>query len=161
MMSLRQIEQLIERKSYRRLLDRLLDNGRCVRQHVRRRLHEPPYLVGTALGLALQRVCELSYGPSEIGARLAEEVRLRLGMAVEALTSANASPDALASAAVALRGLRDWLGDWGDTEVRALKVVRGFMDRADVARRDPVAVEIARWQLNAMLPAASTERTAA
>ncbi|MCP3904342.1 MAG: hypothetical protein GY715_11990 [Planctomycetes bacterium] len=163
MMSIRQIEQMIERKSYRRLVDRLLDNGRCVRHHVRRRLLQPEHLVGTALGLALQRVCEMSYGPCEIGARIAEEVRGRLAAATDALASPATISEALPAATVALRGLADWVGrddhrvstasdDGRDPTIRrALDAVTAVVGGADLARSDPVAVEIAEWQLGRML----------
>jgi len=139
MLSIRQIEKLIEAASHRRLVQRILANGRCQEPAIIDRLVEPGAAAPAALGLALQRLLELSWGPT---AALAGTVRRLLscqdsqGMfrtpivalvaaVAEAgemapaqgntLRSADPSSPALAATAVALRGL----AQWHDREPRA------------------------------------------
>lgn len=62
MISIRQIGRLLSQQSYRQLADRILANGRCHCDALRAALLEPPRVRPVALGLALQRSCELAYG---------------------------------------------------------------------------------------------------
>lgn len=63
MLSLRHIERMVETKAYPRLIQRILANGRCESPSAIQRLLEPRAVSPAALGLALQRVLELAYGP--------------------------------------------------------------------------------------------------
>ncbi len=98
MISLLQIQRLVEEKSYGRLIDRILTNGRSVEPAVAKKLHHTEMLVPAAYGLALQRCCELSYGPTEI----AHEVAMRLLIRQRDDGSFGGSP---AATAIAARGL--------------------------------------------------------
>lgn len=70
MLSLRHIERMVESKAYSRLIQRILANGYCDRPSAIQRLLEPRAVSPAALGFALQRVLELSYGPLELADHL-------------------------------------------------------------------------------------------
>ncbi len=151
MISLHQIEQLLRAESYDRLIERVLANGRSVAGTLAARLHEPDARAPAACGLALQRCCELSYGPTAIAGDLAS----RLLAQQEGDGSFGGS---FAAAAVALRGLSDYaqqhreIGEAVD-EPTAAGISRGMeaLRRAQAddcgLGTDAEAWAIVRWQL--------------
>jgi len=64
MLSIRQIDKLMDAAAHRRLAQRILANGRCQEPAIVDRLLEPGAVAPAALGLALQRMLELSWGPT-------------------------------------------------------------------------------------------------
>jgi hypothetical protein len=157
-----QILRLVEAQEYSRLIDRLLSNGRCHSAQAIDLLGRPEAAAPVALGLALQRLCELTYWPHPHGAGLAHRlVRMQrrdgaFGGGLE--PSADAT---LAATAAALRGLIDWLAQHnhsGRNDDR-LALIRNSIDRAwralatacATARAsdqwDHVAWAIVLWQL--------------
>ncbi len=66
MLTVAQIERLVESREFGRLAARIVENGRCdaaEEAEVRRRIDAGCGLEPAALGLALQRMCELTYAP--------------------------------------------------------------------------------------------------
>lgn len=64
MLSVKQIHQQVQSRAYRRLTQRILANGRCQSPQILKRLLEPGAVAPAALGLALQRLFELTWGSS-------------------------------------------------------------------------------------------------
>jgi hypothetical protein len=116
MLTLSQIERLLDAGHYGVLLDRVLANGRCHERELRQALRCPGVLAAAALGMALQRVCELSYGPSPLAARLADRLldlqQVDGGFGPDRDTPA-AARDAILASAIALRGLLDCTAQLG------------------------------------------------
>jgi hypothetical protein len=155
MISTAQIQRMVQTGAFSRLVERILANGRCQSDPARRRLAEPSAAAAAGIGLALQRLCELTYGPSEAAAGLAERL---LGLqGPDGLFGSG--PDAsIAASAVALRGLLDWRRQREDARAapdhRLAGAIRRGMDAlvASVARRrvaplDRVDLEVVLWQL--------------
>lgn len=156
MFSLNQIERLMEVGAYQRLIDRILANGRCDVLEARRRLGEGGNARLAALGLALQRCCELTYGPTEIGRQLAGELRLALLTGDNTLSM---QPGA-GALAVAARGLLDWIArlaqlDETDSDAsiehtavtRCLSLIGAAQDRSGLIGNDAAESAIVLWQL--------------
>ncbi|QOJ17519.1 MAG: hypothetical protein HRU76_07975 [Phycisphaeraceae bacterium] len=74
MLSIPQIRHLVDARAYERLIDRVLTSGRSGNLSVRLRLGAPQAQPPAALGLALQRVVELTYGPTPLAADLATRI---------------------------------------------------------------------------------------
>jgi len=72
MMTLSQVERWVEQEAHQVLLDAVVTNGRRVGLAARLRLSDPAGLAGASVGLALQRVLELSYAATPLTRRLAE-----------------------------------------------------------------------------------------
>lgn len=106
MISERQIARLVEFQEYRQLVDRILSNGRCRSRAAQRILNHPEAAAPAALGLALQRISEITYGPTEAACALSRSLiamQRRDGLFTVAQ---HPSLDCLlASTAAALRGL--------------------------------------------------------
>lgn len=64
MLSVKQIHQQVHSRAHRRLTQRILANGRCQSPRILKRLLEPGAAAPAALGLALQRLFELTWGSS-------------------------------------------------------------------------------------------------
>lgn len=127
MISVRQIQRLTDIRAFPRLIERILVNGRCNSTEAHRRLLEPGAVAPAALGLALQRLEELTYGPcptaeTVLGSLLELQSSSGLFMSPGAnptgLPVCQTSPGqpgkqcpdgALAATAVALRGILDWI----------------------------------------------------
>jgi hypothetical protein len=111
MLNLQQIERLIEANQYPHLIQRILANGREVDERVHRALLCPAIVAPAALGLALQRACELSYGPTDVVERIVARL-LDLQHANGRFGSDRFTPratgDAIIATAIALRGLLDY-----------------------------------------------------
>jgi len=166
MISLTQIQRMIDHGSFAQLIRRVLSNGRCtcpaIREHLLSSANGPDTPIA-ACGFALQRCCELSYMPTDLAADLARR-----------LTSAQmpdgrfgiADDTSLACTAIALRGLFDYreqLRDAGEASlsgemVSAIPDLDDRIDRGLAALSHMVNVEtaevshaigtaIAVWQL--------------
>src|SRR4051812_34387650 len=104
MMNVRQIERLVERSEHRQLAQRILLNGRCLHQQALERLTQPHNVETAALGLALQRIVELTYRPTAIAAAVAKQL---LDLQQRDGLFGDASSASVASSAAAVRGLMD------------------------------------------------------
>jgi hypothetical protein len=106
MISQHQIVRLIEAREYRQLTDRILANGRCRSPLARRTLMQPDAAQVAAIGLAIQRVCEMSYRPDASAAGLVHrllDLQREDGM-FKMATGAD-EPATIAATAVAIRAL--------------------------------------------------------
>lgn len=100
MISIPKIIRLVAAGQDERLLDEVVRNGRSMPLAVRMRLSEPGVLPAAAAGLALQRVCELTYRPTEASIALMRRVLDR-----QQLGAAEGSFGSVAGTAIALAGL--------------------------------------------------------
>jgi hypothetical protein len=158
MLSLTQIQRLVATGDYRLLVERVLSNGRLDGCAVRSCLTDPRAVVPAALGLALQRACELTYGPAAIAVDLARRLldqRRGDGLFGTGQTSS------IAASAVAIGGLLALFdqcrADGSDVRL-ALDEIKAAVDSAlaalgDLQRedgrlgRDSTDVAIMLWQL--------------
>ncbi len=158
MLSPSQIGRFITNEDYRRLVDRLLSNGRCHSRRAQAVLHVQESLEVAAIGLGLQRICELAYWPVPEGADLAHRL-LRLqprdGLFGPPHSMPNAAP-IIAASAVALRGLIEWNGAFEHREderpLLERSIDRGLRALASVwsgaaTSRELVPWAIVLWQL--------------
>ena len=155
MISPNQIERMVAANAYGRLVGRILANGRCRSVEARTHLAQPPSAPAAALGLAVQRLCELTYGPSEMTARLVK--RLLLLQQPDGRFGETASPTAAATA-VALRGLLAWRDQLEQAHHVLSPALAAAIERGLVAlsatlgddsksQTDRLDVEIILWQL--------------
>lgn len=106
MISQPQIVRLIEAQEYRHLIDRILANGRCRSAAARRVLMRPECAAVAALGLALQRLCEITYRPTPAAQMLAQQlIALQRDDGTFGDPLEISAESSLAATAVALRGL--------------------------------------------------------
>lgn len=139
MMNVAQIERLTHEEAWPRLVQRVLANGRCPAQAIVERLCEPGLggmaeVAGPAL--ALQRVCELSWSPSELTDRLAAQMTA----AQEELSAPQDWSDLMRSALV-VRALDDLMAltcAAGTKSMTALQ--RAITTAGDRAARSAVTV---------------------
>lgn len=116
MLNLVQIDRLAEQNAWERLIERVLHNGRGGDLVMRLRLVREEAAAPSALGLAVQRTCELTYGPSAVGTGLVAQL-LHLqrddGFFVSAVddhspTASSPRRASPAATAIAVRALNDW-----------------------------------------------------
>jgi hypothetical protein len=108
MLNLHQLERLLDEGQYHQLIDRILANGRATEPSIRKALTHSAILAPVALGLALQRAGELSYGPSELAERILSRL-LDLQLPDGRFGSERSSPrHSIIVTAVALRGMLDY-----------------------------------------------------
>src|SRR4051812_35090518 len=106
MISQNQIVRLIQAEEFRQLIDRILANGRCNSAIAKRVLRQVEVAAPAALGLAIQRLSELTYGASRFAEVLASRLALMQGTDGMFGGGAQAPPESrLAATAAALRGL--------------------------------------------------------
>jgi hypothetical protein len=74
MLNLPRLSRLVESGEFERILEEVSRNGRPLPIGVRLRLSEPAGLPPSAMGLALQRVCELTYRPTPLAVALARGI---------------------------------------------------------------------------------------
>lgn len=103
MISTRQIDRLVKQHAYRQLACRILANGRCHCDQLQDALLEPHRVRPVALGLALQRCCELAYGRDAGADDLA--ATLLATQRADGLFDMHAD---IAGSATALAGLLTW-----------------------------------------------------
>jgi hypothetical protein len=154
MISQVQIQRMIETGAWGRLVQRVLANGRCRSAAARRRLSEPGPAMAAGIGLALQRLCELTYGPSDMADGLAGRL-LRL-QRPDGLFGGRVAPSVAASA-VALRGLLIWGEQRGrsagtdhllDSAIeRGIASIAAALSRPGLRPPDRVDIEVVLWQL--------------
>lgn len=106
MLSQQRIARWVQSRSYGTLVGAILSNGRNSCQTIRGLLTHPDAVAPAALGLALQRLDELSYGPNPLAEQI---VRLLLAMQADSGQFGGSNPAASrAATAVACRGLLGW-----------------------------------------------------
>lgn len=159
MISQNQILRLVEAHEYRQLVDRILTNGRCRSQLARGMLNRPEAVPASALGLALQRLAELTYRPSELAEILAR--RLATLQRPDGLFGHGISPSnetLLAATATAVRGLMTTASHGPNASLEFCGPISIAIDRglAALAQRygdgqhvgvDAVGWAIVLWQL--------------
>ncbi|UCD75849.1 MAG: hypothetical protein JSV91_02810 [Phycisphaerales bacterium] len=155
MISRRQIERMARSRSWGVLAERILANGRCLGEKGRERLCRPAGASAAGLGLALQRLAELTYGPDPLGDVLME--RLCAEQRDDGLFGAGYQPSPAASAA-ALKGLMVWAdrqaengracgGRTIESIHRGLAELSTRLDRMADAFIDEVDLAVILWQL--------------
>jgi hypothetical protein len=155
MISRVQIQRMIEIGAWDRLVQRILANGRCRSAAARRRLSEPGSAMVAGIGLALQRLCELTYGPSEIAGGVARRL-LRL-QRPDGLFEGGPSLS-IAASAIAIRGLLDWGEQCGRRAAgrhlrlegaieRGIAALAAALSRPGRLAPDQVDLEVVLWQL--------------
>lgn len=159
MLNPNQIVRFIDSRNHRMLVDRVLVNGRCHSRLARSLLEQPEIIGVSALGLGLQRVCELAYWAVPEGAELAHRLirtqrRDGLFVAGTSPTTLNAS-HLMASTAVAARGLIDWRSQFQHRDEEAA-LLDACISRAlnalaaacrSTATADSAALAVVLWQL--------------
>lgn len=105
MLSLNRIERLADGGRFGDLLNEVSENGRWLPLPVRLRLADEGSLQTAALGLALQRACELVYRPSPFIASLADRLSERL----TDQSAPRAAPGAVAAAMGGLLAFRKYM----------------------------------------------------
>jgi hypothetical protein len=159
MLSPARITRLVEQKSWDTLVRTILANGRCVAPPIRRRLAQPVAAPIAGIGLALQRLTELSYGRCPAIIDLTSRL-LGLQDPEGLFVSATAPLERpVAASAVALRGLAAaWSGPAAMRPATLGDQVHAAVDRglAALARRqspcgrigaDLVDAAAVLWQL--------------
>lgn len=115
MLNLTQIERLAQTNGWERLVERVLENGRGGLLAVRMRLALEEAIGPAAIGLGLQRACELTYGPTPLLEGLAARL-VHMQRQDGHFVSPDASPDSdgssrrpsPAATAIAIRALLAW-----------------------------------------------------
>src|SRR5690606_19629896 len=110
MLSQRQIMRLVDAEEYKVLVERILANGRCPSGMTRQLLTRPEVAAPAGIGLTLQRLTELTYGPSPVANHLAR--RLLAMQRRDGLFGYGSEPTnelLLAATAAALRGMLAWV----------------------------------------------------
>ncbi len=79
MMNASRIDRLVRADRLEQLLEEVLSNGRRLPLAARAVLHDGPALEMAAIGLALQRLVELTYTPQALSVSLAERLAALLG----------------------------------------------------------------------------------
>jgi len=135
MLRVSQIMQLLRAEQFSLLVDRVLANGRCRSKLVRQALRQGETVEVAAMGLALQRMLELTYGPTAEGDELVHRLlrlhstaddscrgdegespksdhgdgNVRLSDDLFGVADRSSITSRLAASAVAIRGLNAWL----------------------------------------------------
>ncbi len=140
MLNIRRIERLADTGQWEALIEALAANGRPLPLSVRLRLSEAPSATVAALGLALQRMTELTYAPTpealEAAARLCDQIHL-------AAQAQSAERPCGAAVAVAMAGL-------GDLARQANECGRGLA--APLAERIESSLRASTWLLAQSFP---------
>ncbi|MFN0010573.1 MAG: hypothetical protein ACKVS8_02900 [Phycisphaerales bacterium] len=140
MLNIRKIERLADTGQWEALIDALAANGRPLPLSVRLRLSEAPSATVAALGLALQRMTELTYAPTaealEAAARLCDQIHL-------AARAASSNRPCGSAVAVAMAGL-------GDLARQANDCGRGLA--APLAERIESSLRASTWLLAQSFP---------
>ena len=128
MLSPSQIGRFIANRDYRRLVDRLLNNGRCHSRRAQALLHAPESIEVAAIGLGLQRICELAYWPVPEGIEFSHQL-FRLQRRDGLFGPAHSNPSdgwIVAASAVALRGMSEWSAAFEHREDERLLLERSI-----------------------------------
>lgn len=157
MISLTQIERMIDHGSYPQLIRRILSNGRCTCPAIREHLIGSPAgpdIPLAACGIALQRCCELSYLPTALAGKLAGRL---LDAQMPDGRFGIADDTSLATTAIAVRGLiefREQLCEAGESiqvldpaVKRGVSAVTQMVNTSTATRDHATGILIAVWQL--------------
>jgi len=106
MVNTRQIIRLVTAEAFHGLVIRILENGRTADRATIDRLCCDSTLAPCGLGLAVQRLCELSFGPAREAGGLVE--RLMTYQRSSGLFGGSGTDESLSASAVALRALLAW-----------------------------------------------------
>lgn len=166
MIALTQIETMLAHRAFGQLVRRILENGRGASEPIRDRLLRPECVLPAALGLALQRGCELTYGPVPATLRLARRiVRLerpnglfRAADRVVAGADKANRPAGMAAIAVVVRGLIEFTHQLeaagtdqgrriGSAAARAIRALAAGQRSSGLIGRDAIDSAIVAWQL--------------
>lgn len=131
MISMNQIARMIDHECHAQLIDRILSNGRCRSALVRQVLMESDALPTAALGLALQRISEMTYRPEPLSDSIAQHL-LTLQRA-DGLFAGTADANlniSLAATAVAVRGLITHQSQRGMAGFATVSPINTAVDRA-------------------------------
>jgi hypothetical protein len=159
MITPRQIERLVELQEYRQLVERILTNGRCRSRAALALLKRADVAAPAAIGLALQRLAEITYGPSDLANDLAR--RLIAMQRRDGMYGGGPNPSSeslIAATATALRGLLSCVSQQSSTNVAAQQPILQAIDSGVAAlakqfkcdakvQHDAAAWAIALWQL--------------
>ncbi len=167
MINITQIDRLVEQRAWERLIERILQNGRGGNLQVRLRLARRDAAAPAALGLAIQRLCELTFGPTPIARGLvAQLLHLQDGNGGFVESGSDGQPESAdccrrvspAATAIAVRALIQWsdfaqmCGEDVDPRI-AVAVSRGLFalaclqDEVGGFDNDVVESAIVLWQL--------------
>ena len=149
MININQIERLIDQNEFVRLVERVLQNGRCSEPAIRSRLAQPGVAPITGRALALQRTLELSFGPTRTSSILVRSL-------VRSQTSDGwfgHSDQLIVSTAVAVRALCD--AEYVSTDHAAvqsaitdgLRAIGQQQSNSGGFNDDPLTDAIVLWQL--------------
>lgn len=155
MISKRQIERLAGAESWSVLARRILANGRCLCRRGQERLCSSSASAEAGLGLALQRLAEITYGPDPLGDELF--LRLLARQRRDGLFGPGPHHSPAASAA-ALKGLLVWAdrqAEWGrpcdrrvlDAIFLGLNRLCAILDRGDRSLTNEADLAVILWQL--------------
>ncbi len=163
MLNARQIDMLISRQRFGRLVDRILANGRCPDRSVRDALRQPRIARPVGLALALQRRCELAYRNEEAIDRIGDEL-LSSQREDGWFTAVDDGRPNVTATALAIRALYVWAvlrtahpsTDTGDRsrDERIRAALRGAVDALTTAQGEDGLIDadllgslIVLWQL--------------
>jgi hypothetical protein len=139
---------MVDQQTHRRLVERVLANGRCRSQAARLRLQGPLAAAPAGLGLALQRLCELTYSAGDAETAVAR--RLLCLQGGDGLFGAGPEPHlgATAVAVGALLAYRRLAGGPGAAVDAAIdQALEAVADVVATGAVDRVDLELVVWQL--------------
>lgn len=146
------LARLVEQGQFDRLLDCVLRNGRHASEPVRRRLSDPRALRAAALGLALQRACELAYAPVDEVMNLLDAVRAE--QRPEGFFGADADAASTSACTAGIEAFLQLVGEdhpaARQARAAASAAVVWLVSTSATTGRD---ADIVRWALGARVPA--------
>ena len=158
MLSLFQIQRMINQRQFPQLVSRILANGRCEDRRIIERLLQPQNVMCAGLALSLQRVVELTYRPTAV----AEALACRLLDQQRGDGLFGSAGDELALTALAFRALSNLARQHGLAGQRLPRRIEVALDlaldqalaaltlRQDLEHQlgcDPIDRDIVAWQL--------------
>lgn len=161
MLSTHQISSLVRFEEFPRLVDRVLANGRCPNPVVRRQMSLSEVAAPAGLGLGLQRLAELSYGPTMLGQHLVDRLISLQRKDGNFGSGAEPSVDSmLAATGTALAGLLRWMRQCREAGTKVDATVGNAIQRGwialsrmygqrDTVENHPTGWSIVAWQLGA------------
>lgn len=149
MISQQQILRLIETREFRQLIARILANGRCRSTLARQTLARPDAVEVAAIGLATQRLCEITYRPAPQSAALI--LRLLQLQHEDGTFSAATCGDEdgiLAATAVALRALVSYQSQCSAFSIPLNQQIEDAIARGLNALANAAAAQLIQQRLN-------------
>jgi len=143
MLTIQQILRLVEVEANERLVERILANGRCDAPEIARRLARPDVVVPAALGLALQRCAELSYGPTAVaGALVGRLLDQKRG---DGLFGSSSIESRFIASAIALRGLAEFARAASSAGASPTAAAHAALNEVKAALARLIAAADSRW----------------